>query len=315
MKVWDDNNTLTKRELASLYEEVGNAVESTGQTLDSSGSTIMDSDTEQLARAMSYAGGGASMMTATGGATDVITLTPVNTSLLLPESYALLDGFTARFYIGTQRTVPYQININSLGAKGIIKDIGGVTLSVGDIPVNKIIEVVYLHSHFGGKWVLTEATVNSIYTNQTAVLQYKTTGSTNGILTTPDTWTKYPFQTIQYSDINGLSLSSNEITLPAGKYSIESLIHFGSRWEHSLLGVSRLITDGGTEKIRGISIYEKWAKHEKPSINVPLVGILDVVASGTYLLQYYTNLTSYLGLAIAPDGTNVYGTMKITRLR
>jgi hypothetical protein len=308
MKVWDDNNTLTKRELASLYEEVGNAVESTGQTLDSSGSTITDSDTEQLARAMSYAGGGASMMTATGGATDEITLTPVNTSLLLPESYALLDGFTARFYIGTQRTVSYQININSLGAKGIIKDIGGVTLSVGDIPVNKIIEVVYLHSHFGGKWVLTEATVNSIYTNQTAVLQYKTTGSTNGILTTPDTWTKYPFQTIQYSDINGLSLSSNEITLPAGKYSIESSIRLGSD-EHRLRGVSRLITDGGTEKIRGISVYKDHGS------TVWLVGILDVVASGTYLLQYYINKTVRLGLASAPDGTNVYGTMKITRLR
>jgi hypothetical protein len=174
MKVWDDNNTLTKRELASLYEEVGNAVESTGQTLDSSGSTITDSDTEQLARAMSYAGGGASMMTATGGATDTITLTPWQSDLLLPEDYNRLGGFTVRFFIATSRTVNYTITLPNIStfAVPLYKDLLKTPISPGDIPTYTMIEATYLTGFDNGGGVNSGGTCWTLTPESAALLKY-----------------------------------------------------------------------------------------------------------------------------------------------
>lgn len=84
---------------------------------------------------------GTALYAADGGASDsyAITLSPV------PSAY--VTGMTIRFKANTANTGTASLNVNSLGAKTIVKE-GSLTLLDNDIKASQIVEVIYDGTNF-----------------------------------------------------------------------------------------------------------------------------------------------------------------------
>lgn len=135
----DDSGTATKfgaKEFNSIAAENKTAVTSSGQSLTSG--TGDDTDTEQLARALTIASQ-SGMVYTDSGAANAYVLTRVG-SFVQPSSY--FPGMGVVFKPDNANTGNSTVNISTLGSKKIL-DNSGAEIAAGVITSNRYISIIY----------------------------------------------------------------------------------------------------------------------------------------------------------------------------
>ena len=241
---------------------------------------------------------------ADGAGTDTITLT-LATLGQAPTAYAEYQSFT--FKPAADNTGAVTLNVDSLGAKDVKKDDGAgalIALEAGDLQQDIPIQVIYDGTQFiaqlggGGGGVFESALLH--------IRQEQTSGTGGG--TTPTSWTARVLNTVKTNEISGASLSSNQITLPAGTYWIEA----NSPHNGSALTSCRLynVTDAG-EEIKG----ESTRSVSNSQIHCEVAGRFTIAGTKTFELQIIGGVGTGNGLGQpTSDGTEVYAWVKIWKV-
>jgi len=135
----------------------------------------------------------------------------------------------------------------------------------------------------------------------------KATNTTGGT-SVAATWTTRDLNTEDYDNI-GVTISSDEFTLPAGKYLIESTspFHDCGYFQTRLYNV----TDTATEQA-GTTGYASTSNGFGQS-NISTV--VDISVSTTYRIEYFVNtaVTHGLGYPVSSGESNIFTTVKITQ--
>ncbi len=156
----------------------------------------------------------------------------------------------------------------------------------------------------------------AIFTNgvekvkQYALIQYVIASGSNGGTATNGSWLKVPLNTLKSTNISGVSLTSNEITLPAGTYLLRGGQSFGTVVYAQLR--FRNTTDTSTEMSSGLR------KIASAGDRVDINGIFTIATSKVFELQYEVDTTKAddgLGTGAANySEENVFGYVFLERL-
>ena len=179
-----------------------------------------------------------------------------------------------------------------------------------------------LAQYRGSAWVdLSNITAPSSSDLRVMVVRDERTSGTGFGTTTANAWTTRALQTVTKNSItsaNGAagdaSLSSNIVTLPAGRY----LVHFTQQYftTSSSRGRFRSTTGAGTTTGAPI-ISQSCSTNVTASLNVMGSGFLELTAQDTFDLQYYITTATASGLGIAastPSVTETYAELLIIDL-
>ena len=157
------------------------------------------------------------------------------------------------------------------------------------------------------EWVTPSAGSSFTY----AVFRDEKTSGTNGGTATLGAWRTRDLNATQFNDISGASLSSNQITLPAGTYLIEG--------ECQAVGIDinqvrfQNITDS-TTAVLGQNMYTEQSTNVGNMARVS--GIFTIAGSKAFEFQHqctFTKTTNGFGVANS-FGTNVYASITITKV-
>ena len=157
------------------------------------------------------------------------------------------------------------------------------------------------------EWVTPSAGSSFTY----AVFRDEKTSGTNGGTATLGAWRTRDINATQFNDISGASLSSNQITLPAGTYLIEG--------ECQAVGIDinqvrfQNITDS-TTAVLGQNMYTEQSTNVGNMARVS--GIFTIAGSKAFEFQQqctFTKATNGFGVANS-FGTNVYASITITKV-
>jgi len=129
--------------------------------------------------------------------TYAITLSPV------PAAYT--TGMVVRFKANTVNTGAATLNVNSLGAKTIVKNFN-VTLADGDIKANQIVEVIYDGTNFQ---LLSQ--ISNVFGNN----PYQFSAYRNAALNSNAGTLVFPFDTENYDTNNNFDITTNK-----GRYTV-----------------------------------------------------------------------------------------------
>jgi hypothetical protein len=176
---------------------------------------------------------------------------------------------------------------------------------LGDTPAN--------YTGHAGK----AATVNSgetalEFTTLTANLLHvreEQTSGTNGGSTVATTWTARVLNTVKTNEITSASLSSNQITLPAGTYEVWATAPFH---KPNACKMRLRDTTGAATLIAGSSIYADASDNSPCEPKV--VGRFTLGAASVLELQYYAGAvkaTDGLGIAVTSGEVEVYAEVMI----
>lgn len=147
---------------------------------------------------------------------------------------------------------------------------------------------------------------------QTATFRDEKTSGTSGGTFTSGAWRTRDLNTSQFNNITSASLASNQITLPAGTYTISATAPVYDIGYHQLRFYN--ITDSATA-VLGISNYLRTGASATSMISVAS-GTFTIAASKVFEVQHQCDTTkadSGFGVAIS-FGTEVYATVTITKV-
>jgi hypothetical protein len=160
----------------------------------------------------------------------------------------------------------------------------------------------------------TGPTGGFLASNKVAVFRDEKAQNTAGGTFTSGAWQTRVLNTSQYNGISGCSLSSNQVTLPAGTYYIEGQAPTGdavnehqTRWQN--------ITDA-TTAIVGTSGVSSDAAGADPTTSSFVEGVFTIASSKAFELQHIcftTQATDGFGFA-SNFTTEVYSTVTIQKL-
>lgn len=136
----------------------------------------------------------------------------------------------------------------------------------------------------------------------------------NGGDSTAATWTKRDLNTVAVDNVSGASLSSSQITLPAGTYYVSASCPHGSdATQYNALAKARLrnITDATTTLV-GTSV----AIQDGGAPLATLEGYFTIASTKVFELQHYRSdtRTNGFGLATSSGESEVYSTISIWKV-
>lgn len=149
---------------------------------------------------------------------------------------------------------------------------------------------------------------------QVATFADQKTSGTNGGTFTSGAWQTRTLNTTVYNGITSASLSSNQISLPAGTYNVIAFAPVGNTVESHQARLQN-ITDA-TTTLTGTSIQASGAASAIPMNQSVVMGVFTISGTKTFELQHRCNTTrttTGLGQASSFD-TEVYAQITITKI-
>ncbi len=147
---------------------------------------------------------------------------------------------------------------------------------------------------------------------EVAIFREERASGTNGGGSVATTWTTRTLNTSHYNNITGASLSSNQITLPAGTYKVLAYVPLfrPAQCRARLYNV----TDS-TVTLLSMSQYGLTGV-SGDAVEVIINGVFSIAASKTFRIEYYaTSAKTVDGLGVASSvTTEVYSTIRIEKL-
>ena len=162
----------------------------------------------------------------------------------------------------------------------------------------------WIEAYDGSDWVVVGAS-----DHQYAQFQYQQPQNTNGGTPTASAWTKYPLNTEVYDDI-GLTLTSSQISLSAGKYHISAVVASYANQFQRL----RFYDTTNTTVLTGHGVQRRDNGYQNV---VTTEGRFTLSGTATVELQYYfTNGTASTGLGFAANEVDpeVYGELNLWKI-
>ena len=211
-----DSASFTSSNANDVIKEVQGSITSSGQTLIP---VIDPANNTQLSEAIAlYGAGGASYGVDSGAANAyVITITG---SFQPPSAY--FDGMIIAFKAANANTIASTVNAFAIGVKDLTLE-GGAALGPGVI--DTVIENQARYNLSDDRFeILRAAGVGQIDNFSSGLIHVhdeKTSGTVGGA-GSGATFNTRTLNTVLTNEISGASLSSNQITLPAGDYYIEA---------------------------------------------------------------------------------------------
>jgi len=205
------------------------------------------------------------------------------------------------------------VNTYLLGANTAGDGFVNLIMSDGESPVigvsGKIIDAPTNQYHIANKKYVDDAIDN--YLN---VTNEQSSGVDGGSLTV-DTWNKRTLNTTKVNNIDGASLGSSQLTLPAGTYRV-NVSCVVKRDEGNLQTQLRLYdTTGHSVSLLGLSMYKDQGSNEEPSVTLTLAGRFTLSEESVIELQNNTNDTCTNGQGKATGfGTEVYANVELWKL-
>lgn len=150
-------------------------------------------------------------------------------------------------------------------------------------------------------------------TSRTLIVTHQLASGNNGGTTVSSTWNLRPLNTVVVNEITGASLSSNQITLPAGTYDIEA----GSEVYNAAQHKARLynVTDA-TDEVIGMSGFAPAA-----SINAggrsKIKGRFTIGATKDFRIDQWVGngqASNGLGVAASSGAAEIYATVEIRKV-
>lgn len=306
------NNNLT---------ELENAVTRAGLTLTTDDGTA-DPDLTQLAESL-FLHGVKSTSFQAAGTVDAITLTPVSGSsgVLIPDSYDNLEGARITFIPTGTNTTAVTVSIGQtggtqLGTKKAL-DEAGAELGAGTLTATRT-EFIFdpAADSANGAWILVPWTVvasTGAFSSQLLHVQDQKSTGTNGGSSTIATITRV-LNTVLTNEISGASLSTNQITLPAGTYYIDAsapMYQVAVDSENNNKVLLYNISDASAEII-GTS----EATFSAASSRSVVTGRFTIAGTKTFELRHISSkaLTDGLGRAAGGGVIEVYADVKIWKV-
>lgn len=136
--------------------------------------------------------------------------------------------------------------------------------------------------------------------------------NTQGGSSSASTWNQRDLNTVLVNEIDGSSLSSDQITLPAGTYDIEASAPCNTSDRHRLR--FRNITDGSTA-VAGMSLHSSATDNQTP--HSLLTGRFIITEEKVFQLQQWTQTaqaSNGLGVATNSVEVEVYADVRIRRV-
>lgn len=190
-------------------EELENSVTESGQTLS-------EANESQLGEAMGRYGSGGADFYQDSGSVNAYILTGVG-PFIKPTVY--FDGMSVKFYTANTNIGPSTIKVDDKSVKDLVSDDGSALVGEEITDEELIIASYNLDSD---QFRLNSFHLHSAFENELFHVQdQKPTSTASGTFTDGAERTR-DLNTVLTNDIAGASLSSNQITLPAGKYYIEA---------------------------------------------------------------------------------------------
>jgi len=149
---------------------------------------------------------------------------------------------------------------------------------------------------------------------QIAVFADQKTSGTNGGTFTSGAWQTRTLNTTVYNGITSASLSSNQISLPAGTYNVIAFAPVGDTVQNHQARLQN-ITDTATT-LTGTSIAAFDASSAIPINQSVVMGVFTIAGTKTFELQHQCALTKTTdGFGVAAGfGTEVYAQITITKI-
>jgi len=240
-----------------------------------------------------------------GGTVDAITAT------FSPAITALTDQRLVSVRASGANTTGPTFSPNGLAAKDIVKN-GNKALAASDIP-GADFEMLLLFNSTNDKWELLNPFDISVFDadNFMQVQDRKPSGTDGGTFTSGSFVTR-TLDTVITNKITGASVSSNQITLPAGTYYLEATAPARQCDQHKIK--IRNIT-GGADALIGSSAQAASASATQTDSFVS--GLVTIPASRAFEVQHRCNTTRAtdgLGTASSFSVVEVYTDIKIWKV-
>ena len=299
------NSSSGEFEFTKEYIELLNFIKSAGITA--------STDVDQLSRSSSIYSSGADFYEDSGAA-DAYVCSTVGSKLAPP---AYFEGMRVRFVPDNTNTGASTVNVDSLGVINIKETDGTTDIAAGDIVANTEVELSYRTSP-SAHFVITSSGVGPsgrfLDANELYHVAHRTTSGTNGGTITQNTWQTRTLNAVISSTLVGASLSSNQVTLPAGVYVYEGYstaiacsIH-QARLQNITDGVT--VEEGSTEL--GDTVYSGSSESK-------LSGTLNIATPKVFEIQHNCKTTkTSIGFGIPNNGfttsTNTYAEILFWRV-
>ncbi len=284
-------DSLTAAEFNQIPDELENAITNTGISLSAG-------DVSQLSKAIANYVASGDFYTDSGVADAYVLI--VQGSKQGPTAHTA--GTRVRFIVGNTNTGASTINVNSIGIKNI-KTFDGEDPVAGDIPSGVILTLEYDGTDYRLPRPLDFPNIH---------VQDQKAGSTDGGTSITGLQTRI-LNTVVENTLPGASLSSNQITLPAGVYRIYASAPMWKVDRHNI----RLnnVTDA-TVEARGSSSYSAATDS---TVTHSFINGQKFTLSATKVLElehYCTIGVASAGLGLySPDGENqVYADVRIEKV-
>ncbi len=168
-----------------------------------------------------------------------------------------------------------------------------------------IIDENVYYSFQDTEWVaLNNVAAPAASTVPTAIFENQQSNNTNGGAAATTTWTVHTLNTEVENDITGCSLSSNQVTIPAGTYRVKAMHqHFDS-------DTVRLRFRSTTTSKEVKSLNSEHAQVDGVGVAPVAEGIITLTSAEIFELSYYrdTNATAQdLGVPANAGDTEIYG--------
>lgn len=153
------------------------------------------------------------------------------------------------------------------------------------------------------------------------ILRNEQTSGTSGAALTASSWTTHNINTVQYNNISGASLSTKQITLPAGTYRLSGW--GGASTTFNTTGKSdrfkprlRNITDGTTTLVGGNGLSSGYSGTLADGHQVPLNGVFTIATTKVFELQMYASAggNATEGFAFGSGEVEVYAELVFEKL-
>ena len=210
----------TADELNDRIVEQEGSVTDSGQSLDAA-------DAGQQSKAMFANGVAAQSMLDSGGVNSIV-LTPITgasglrVATPLVKDYSLLDGAIFSFKANNTNTGNMTVNVGQASPGGLI---GSQPLFLEDgtteVPAGQVVSGTYYSVRYDPSLDVDGAFILLNLSEEIIVSDEKASGVDGGS-SSAGVWATRDLNTVKINTIGGASLSSDQITLPAGTYKIKA---------------------------------------------------------------------------------------------